>query len=123
MVDDPPEPLVADARTRAACTSVPANAGDAMTRNGTDRRGATGQITWSRRATSVARWLVAGAMIVAMSPSIGHAQFGRLKKLKEKFSAPDSAARAKDSLEQIAAGVKPESVKVGMSKLQEARRS
>jgi hypothetical protein len=89
-----------------------------MTRNGTDRRGATGQITWSRRATSVARWLVAGAMIVALSPSIGHAQFGRLKKLKEKFSAPDSAARAKDSLAQIAAGVKPESVKVGMSKLQ-----
>ena len=47
-----------------------------------------------------------------------HAQFGRLKKLKEKFSAPDSAARAKDSLEQIAAGVKPESVKIGRSKLQ-----
>jgi len=57
-------------------------------------------------------------MIVALSPSIAHAQFGRLKKLKEKFSAPDSAARAKDSLEQIAAGVKPESVKVGKSLLQ-----
>ena len=64
------------------------------------------------------RWLIAGAMIVALSPSIAHAQFGRLKKLKEKFSAPDSAARAKDSLEQIAAGVKPESVKVGKSMLQ-----
>jgi hypothetical protein len=89
-----------------------------MTRDGTDRRGATGQITWSRKTTSVARWLVAGAMIVALSPSIAHAQFGRLKKLKEKFSAPDSAARAKDSLEQIAAGVKPESVKVGRSMLQ-----
>ena len=89
-----------------------------MTRHGTDRRGATGRTTWSRKATSVARWLVAGAMIVALSPSIAHAQFGRLKKLKEKFSAPDSAARAKDSLEQIAAGVKPESVKVGKSLLQ-----
>jgi hypothetical protein len=88
-----------------------------MTRNDADRRSATGQTTW-RKATSVARWLVAGAMIVALSPSIAHAQFGRLKKLKEKFSAPDSAARAKDSLEQIAAGVKPESVKVGKSMLQ-----
>jgi hypothetical protein len=105
---------VADARTRAACTIIPANAGDAMTRSTSDRRDATGQTrTWSRTATSVARWLVAGAMIVALSPSNSHAQFGRLKKLKEKFSAPDSAARAKDSLEQIAAGVKPESVKVG----------
>ena len=89
-----------------------------MTRDGMDRRGATGPTTWSRKATSVARWLVAGAMIVALSPSAAHAQFGRLKKLKEKFSAPDSAARAKDSLEQIAAGVKPESVKVGKSALQ-----
>jgi len=66
----------------------------------------------------VVRWLVAGAMIVALSPSTSHAQFGRLKKLKDKFSAPDSAARAKDSLAQIAAGVKPESVKVGKSMLQ-----
>lgn len=89
-----------------------------MTRDGMDRRGATGPTTWSRKATSVARWLVAGAMIVALSPSVAQAQFGRLKKLKEKFSAPDSAARAKDSLEQIAAGVKPESVKVGKSILQ-----
>jgi len=89
-----------------------------MTRNDTDRRGATGRMSWSRKTTSAARWLVAGAMIVALSPTIAHAQFGRLKKLKEKFSAPDSAARAKDSLEQIAAGVKPESVKVGKSMLQ-----
>ena len=89
-----------------------------MTRNDKGRRGATGRMSWSRKTTSVARWLVAGAMIVALSPSIAHAQFGRLKKLKEKFSAPDSAARAKDSLEQIAAGVKPESVKVGKSMLQ-----
>jgi hypothetical protein len=89
-----------------------------MTRNDTDRRGAAGRTTWNRKTTSVARWLVAGAMIVALSPTTAHAQFGRLKKLKEKFSAPDSAARAKDSLEQIAAGVKPESVKVGKSMLQ-----
>ena len=89
-----------------------------MTRHGTDRRSATGQISWSRTTTSMARWLVAGAMIVALSPSPSHAQFGRLKKLKDKFSAPDSAARAKDSLEQIAAGVKPESVKINKSKLQ-----
>ena len=89
-----------------------------MTRNDKGRRGATGRMSWSRKTTSMARWLVAGAMIVALSPSIAHAQFGRLKKLKEKFSAPDSAARAKDSLEQIAAGVKPESVKVGKSLLQ-----
>jgi len=89
-----------------------------MTRNDKGRRSATGRMSWSRKTTSMARWLVAGAMIVALSPSIAHAQFGRLKKLKEKFSAPDSAARAKDSLEQIAAGVKPESVKVGKSMLQ-----
>src|SRR5439155_7703322 len=88
------------------------------TRNGSDRRSATGPISWSRMTTSAARWLVAGAMIVALTPSTSHAQFGRLKKLKDKFSAPDSAARAKDSLAQIAAGVKPESVKVGMSRLQ-----
>src|SRR6478735_6197417 len=43
-------------------------------------------------------------MIVAFSPSIAHAQFGRLKKLKEKFSAPDSAARAKDSLDPMSIG-------------------
>jgi hypothetical protein len=84
-----------------------------MTRYDAVRRRASGQTTWSRKTTSVARWLVAGAMILALSPSSAHAQFGRLKKLKEKFSGPDSAARAKDSLEQIAAGVKPESVKVG----------
>jgi hypothetical protein len=90
-----------------------------MTRTTSGRRNATGQTrTWSRKTTSVARWLVAGAMIVALSPSNADAQFGRLKRLKEKFSAPDSAARAKDSLEQIAAGVKPESVKIGRSMLQ-----
>jgi hypothetical protein len=89
-----------------------------MTRYGIGRCLHTGRMGWRRTSTRVAYWLVAGAMIVALSPSTTQAQFGRLKKLKEKFSAPDSAARAKDSLEQIAAGVKPESVKVGKSFLQ-----
>jgi hypothetical protein len=62
---------------------------------------------------NITRWLTASALLVALLPSPAHAQLGRLKKLKEKFSAPDSAARAKDSLAQIAAGVKPESVHVG----------
>ena len=66
------------------------------------------------------RWLTASALLLALMPSPAHAQLGRLKKLKEKFSAPDSAARAKDSLAQIAAGVKPESVKVGKSFLQKS---
>jgi hypothetical protein len=68
--------------------------------------------------TTIVRWVAAGAIVLALSPSPAHAQFGKLKKLKEKFSAPDSAARAKDSLAQIAAGVRPESVKVGKSFLQ-----
>jgi hypothetical protein len=72
------------------------------------------------RSTKVTRWLTASALLLALLPSPAHAQFGRLKKLKEKFSAPDSAARAKDSLAQIAAGVKPESVKVGTSFLQKS---
>ena len=72
------------------------------------------------RSTKVTRWLTASALLLALLPSPAHAQFGRLKKLKEKFSAPDSAARAKDSLAQIAAGVKPESVKVGKSFLQKS---
>lgn len=71
-------------------------------------------------STKVMRWLTASAVLLALMPSPAHAQFGRLKKLKEKFSAPDSAARAKDSLAQIAAGVKPESVKVGTSFLQKS---
>jgi hypothetical protein len=72
------------------------------------------------RSTKVTRWLTASALLLALLPSPAHAQFGRLKKLKEKFSAPDSAARARDSLAQIAAGVKPESVKVGTSFLQKS---
>ena len=84
-------------------------------RNETDRSMTTKYgISWR----TVARWVTAGAMLLALSPSSAHAQFGKLKKLKEKFSAPDSAARAKDSLAQIAAGVAPESVKIGKSFLQ-----
>ena len=71
-------------------------------------------------AIRLTRWLTAGAVLLALMPSPAHAQLGRFKKLKEKFSAPDSAARAKDSLAQIAAGVKPESVKVGKSFLQKS---
>ena len=79
---------------------------------------ATGSGARARRSITVWRLLVAGALSVSLTPFPAHAQLGRLKKLKEKFSAPDSAARAKDSLAQIAAGVKPESVKVGTSFLQ-----
>jgi hypothetical protein len=71
-------------------------------------------------STNIMRWLTASALVAALMPSPAHAQLGRLKKLKEKFSAPDSAARAKDSLAQIAAGVKPESVHVGKSLLQKS---
>jgi hypothetical protein len=62
---------------------------------------------------AAAKGLAIAAMMSAVAPRAAHAQLGMLKKLKNKVSAPDSAARAKDSLAQIAAGVKPESVKVG----------
>jgi hypothetical protein len=61
----------------------------------------------------VARGLALGALLVALAPLPAHAQFGALRKLKNKMSAPDSATRAKDSLEQIAKGVSPDSVKIG----------
>jgi len=89
-----------------------------MTHSAFDRSMATGCGRHRPSWMTMARWLTAGAMILALTPSPAHAQFGRLKKLKEKFSAPDSAARAKDSLAQIAAGVLPESVKVSKSFLQ-----
>lgn len=87
-------------------------------RTGTVRSMTTGCDTHARTSLTVGRWLVAAALLLALTPFPAHAQFGRLKKLKEKFSAPDSAARVKDSLAQIAAGVLPESVKVGTSFLQ-----
>jgi hypothetical protein len=91
-----------------------------MTRSAIDRSLATGCSRHGPSWVTIARWMAAGAMILALSPSPAHAQLGRLKKLKQKFSAPDSAARAKDSLAQIAAGVLPESVKVGKSFLQKS---
>jgi hypothetical protein len=89
-----------------------------MMKIGTERSMPTAFRRHAGMWTDLSRWLVAGALLFALTPSPAHAQLGRLKKLKEKFSAPDSAARAKDSLAQIAAGVKPESVKVGKSFLQ-----
>jgi hypothetical protein len=67
--------------------------------------------------SSMARWVVAAALLVAVLPTPASAQFGMLKKLKKAASGPDSAARATDSLAQIAAGVKPESVKVNKGSL------
>jgi hypothetical protein len=87
-------------------------------RTGTERSMATGSGTRARKSIMIWRLLIAGALLLALTPFPAHAQLGRLKKLKQKFSAPDSAARAKDSLAQIAAGVMPESVKVGTSFLQ-----
>jgi hypothetical protein len=69
------------------------------------------------RAISIGRrngWRLAAALtLVALTPWPAQAQFGMLKKLKNAVSAPDSSARAKDSLAQIAAGVSPDSVKIG----------
>jgi hypothetical protein len=72
----------------------------------------------SARATySVLRFasqvVVLAMTLLAIAPSPVHAQFGMLKKLKKAVSAPDSAARAKDSLVQISNGVLPDSVKIG----------
>ena len=64
--------------------------------------------------------LLAAIALAALTPGTAQAQFGALKKLKSKVSAPDSAARAKDSLAQIAAGVLPESVKINRSFLQKS---
>jgi hypothetical protein len=52
-------------------------------------------------------------VVAALTPWPAQAQFGMLKKLKNAVSQPDSSARAKDSLAQIAAGVSPDSVKIG----------
>jgi hypothetical protein len=92
--------------------------GDPTMKIGTERSMTTEIGVHAGISTNLTRWLTAGALLLALTPSPAQAQLGRLKKLKEKFSAPDSAARAKDSLAQIAAGVAPESVKVGKSFLQ-----
>ncbi|MEO6525908.1 MAG: hypothetical protein ABIP93_04735 [Gemmatimonadaceae bacterium] len=83
----------------------------------------TGQPTTNEsvRATFSARRsafrLVAAMTLLLMAPSLAQAQFGMLKKLKKAVSAPDSAARATDSLTQISNGVLPDSVKVGKGSL------
>ena len=86
-------------------------------------------LTWIGRPTAenlvrgrssvrgVVRHLAASALLLLLVPTVAQAQFGMLKKLKKAASGPDSAARAKDSLEQIAAGVSPDSVKIGRSLL------
>ena len=91
-----------------------------MTHGGMGRPTVAGDGRRGSRWTNPARWLLAVVLILALVPAPAHAQLGRLKKLKQKFSAPDSAARAKDSLEQIAAGVLPESVKINKSFLQKS---
>jgi hypothetical protein len=73
--------------------------------DGAARRGFT--------VAGAARQLALGALLLSLAPWPAEAQFGALKRLKNKMSAPDSAARAKDSLEQIAKGVSPDSVKIG----------
>ncbi|MDB4882919.1 MAG: hypothetical protein JWL95_1685 [Gemmatimonadetes bacterium] len=71
----------------------------------------------SARATFSARRsalrLVAAVTLLVIAPWPLQAQFGMLKKLKNAVSAPDSSARAKDSLTQISNGVLPDSVKIG----------
>jgi hypothetical protein len=84
-----------------------------MTRQVSGRPTAYGMVSLS----SMARWVLAAALLVAVVPTPARAQFGMLKKLKKAASGPDSAARATDSLAQIAAGVKPESVKVNKGSL------
>ena len=78
------------------------------------------EVTVAGMLRAASRFGLLAMAIVALTPDNAHAQLGRLKKLKEKFSAPDSAARAKDSLAQIAAGVLPESVKINRSFLQKS---
>lgn len=76
------------------------------------------RIAVARVVRTAGRFGLVLVSLAALTPASADAQLGRLKKLKEKFSAPDSAARAKDSLAQIAAGVLPESVKINKTFLQ-----
>ena len=91
-----------------------------MTEKRMDRPMVAGAGRRGARWSMTVRWLAASALLLALSPRPADAQLGRLKKLKQKFSEPDSAARAKDSLAQIAAGVLPESVKINKSFLQKS---
>src|SRR5687767_7748762 len=82
-----------------------------MTRTWIGRPTADG-IARGRCTVRGARHLVAATLLLALAPTVAQAQFGMLKKLKNAATKPDSAAQVKDSLDQIAAGVLPESVKV-----------
>ena len=72
--------------------------------------GGTRAVCTARR---VARAFVVALALASLAPRPAQAQFGMLKKLKKAVSAPDSSARATDSLAQLAAGVRPDSVKIG----------
>jgi hypothetical protein len=72
----------------------------------------TVRATYSARR-SASQVIIVLMTLLAFAPSQAQAQFGMLKKLKKAVSAPDSAARAKDSLVQISNGVLPDSVKIG----------
>jgi len=111
-----PEP---PAETRECAPHVltmrPADAEDGMAGQRSGRPTASGI---ARHTLSSALACLAGAaLLLVVTPSLASAQMGMLKKLKKAVSAPDSSARAKDSLAQIAAGVLPESVKVGKGSL------
>jgi hypothetical protein len=88
-----------------------------MSRSWISRITADGVVQGRFTVRSAVRHLIVGALALALVPTSAEAQFGMLKKLKKAASGPDSAARAKDSLAQIAAGVSPDSVKIGTSLL------
>jgi hypothetical protein len=84
-----------------------------MTRTRIERSSTAGTIRTISAGRRCARLLSAALVLAAVTPWPAQAQFGMLKKLKNAVSQPDSSARAKDSLAQIAAGVSPDSVKIG----------
>jgi hypothetical protein len=88
-----------------------------MSRSATTRPQTAGRMERRARWIAVVHVLVAALVLLVVPTTSAHAQFGALKKLKNKVSSSDSAARAKDSLAQIAAGVAPESVKINRSLL------
>jgi hypothetical protein len=84
-----------------------------MKRTRIERSSTAGTIRTISIGRRCARFLGAALVLAAVTPWPAQAQFGMLKKLKNAVSQPDSSARAKDSLAQIAAGVSPDSVKIG----------
>lgn len=84
-----------------------------MARNEIDRATASASVRTIPIGRRVIGWLVFAMLLIALVPWPAQAQFGMLKKLKTAMANPDSAARVKDSLAQIAAGVHPDSVKIG----------